>query len=150
MKGLTIGKVAKVAGVNVETIRYYERLGILPQPKRRESIWGHGYRQYSSEAVNQLLFIRQAKEIGFTLKEIQELLSLRIDKKSNCDAVRKRAEAKLVEVNERLASLRRIKKAIEKLIKACRMRRPTDGCPILEALSFNKFKNREVKNAKKL
>lgn len=131
---LKIGEVAKIAGVNVGTIRYYERLGLIPEPSRTESIWGHGYRQYTTDVLIRLMFIREAKRIGFTLKEIKELLSLRVDEKTNCKAVRTMAEAKLQEVEDKLRSLRKIGKSLQELITACRKGKQTDHCPILNAM----------------
>ncbi len=135
MKGLTIGKVAKAAGVNVETIRYYERLGLLPEPMRKSSVWGHGYRMYQEKELNQLLFIREAKNLGFSLKEIKELLSLRVDKRSNCERIREKTERKLADVQDKISKLMRLRKSLQRLIKACKERKVTDPCPILKALN---------------
>ena len=94
MEALTIGKVARLASVGVETVRFYEREGLLDKPPRRRS----GYRQYSKDTVSRLRFIRRAKELGFTLKEIRELLTLRIETESTCEDVRIKAEAKINDV----------------------------------------------------
>jgi MerR family mercuric resistance operon transcriptional regulator len=83
MEILTIGQLAKQAGVNIETIRYYERQGLLPEPPRRAS----GYRQYSAEFVKRIQFIKRAQTLGFSLKEIAELLDLRIESDTACDQV---------------------------------------------------------------
>ncbi len=91
MKEMTVGRLAKTAGVNIETIRYYERRGLLPEPTRKES----GYRLYSDEDVKRLQIILRAKELGFALREIQELLELRVDVKTNCDEVRTETEEKI-------------------------------------------------------
>lgn len=130
-----IGKVSKLTGVSVEAIRYYERLGLLSEPPRKQSLWGHGYRMYQEQDVKQLLFIREAKKLGFTLKEIKELLSLRFDKKTSCKSVRVKAERKLVDVRNRIKALLKIEKSLEILIKACKERKVTDSCPILTALN---------------
>ena len=130
MKPLTIGKVARQAGVGVETIRFYEREGLIEKPPRRES----GYRQYPEETVSRVRFIRRAKELGFTLKEIKELLSLRASPKSQCADVRRRAEAKINDIEQKLRVLQRMKKALVKLTAACGGRGPMTKCPILEAL----------------
>jgi len=127
---LTIGKLANAAGVGVETIRFYEREGLLPKPPRKRS----GYRQYPPDAVARVLFIRRAKELGFTLKEITELLELRIDPDKSCADVRALAKAKIVDVEEKMADLARIRAALEKLAKACRGKGPTSECPILDAI----------------
>lgn len=127
---LTIGKLASAAGVGVETIRFYEREGLLPKPPRKRS----GYRQYPPDAVARVMFIRRAKELGFTLKEITELLELRVDPDKSCAEVRALAKAKIVDVEEKMADLARIKAALEGLAKACRGKGPTSECPILDAI----------------
>lgn len=127
---LTIGKLANAAGVGVETIRFYEREGLLPKPPRKRS----GYRQYPSDAVARVLFIRRSKELGFTLKEITELLELRVDPDKGCADVRALAKAKIVDVERKMADLARIKGALEKLARACRGKGPTSECPILDAI----------------
>ena len=130
MKPLSIGQLARQTGVGVETIRFYERKGLLAEPKRKPS----GYRQYPAEAIDRLRFIRRAKELGFTLKEIRELLSLRIDPATNCADVREKAVAKLADIENRIRSLQRMKRTLVKLTKACLSDGTTDECPILEAL----------------
>jgi len=130
MKTLTIGQLAKQAQVNVETVRYYERRGLIPEPHRRES----GYREYSQEAVARLQFIKRAKGLGFSLKEISDLLSLRVGPDATCGDVKRRAERKLADIEEKLQALQRMKKALTKLAAACRGRGPTSECPILEVL----------------
>ncbi len=130
MKPLTIGKVARHAGVGIETIRFYEREGLIDDPPRRES----GYRQYGEEAVSRIRFIRRAKELGFALKEIKELLSLRASPRSRCADVRRRAEVKIKDIAQKVRALQRMKKALVKLTAACSGRGPVTECPILEAL----------------
>ncbi len=130
MESMTIGQVAKAAGVGVETIRYYERKGLLPEPPRRPS----GYRQYPSTAVRRLTFIRRAKDLGFSLREIRELLDLRVQPEEACGAVRESAEAKIAEVEARIADLLSLKRALRGLVEACQAERATDECPILRAL----------------
>ena len=139
MDPLTIGQLAKHAGVGVETIRFYEREGLLSQPERRSS----GYRQYSPEAVRRVRFIRHAKELGFTLKEIQELLELRVDPHSSCADVRRRAGDKIADIEGRIASLERMREALESLARKCRGRGPTSDCPILEELDREELANGE-------
>lgn len=131
MEVLTIGQLARRAGVGVETIRFYEREGLIAEPKRRPS---SRYRQYPPEAVKRVRFIRHAKELGFTLKEIQELLDLRVDPDSSCAGVRSRAREKIADIEARIDSLDRMKGALERLEKKCRGRGPTSECPILEEL----------------
>ncbi|NBB91129.1 MAG: MerR family DNA-binding protein [Spirochaetes bacterium] len=132
MDTLTIGEVARRAEIGVETIRYYEREGLVPQPERSES----GYRQFPPDTVRRLRFIVHAKRLGFSLKEIAELLSLRVDTPSTvaCNEVREHAERKLQEVEERMQALGRMKDVLGELIDSCRGRAATDPCPILRSL----------------
>lgn len=130
MKPLTIGKLAQHAGVNIETIRYYERRGLIPDPPRRES----GYREYPRDSLERLRFIRHAQEVGFTLKEISELLSLRVDPETTCADIRTRAERKIAEVENKIRALGKMKEALITLKTACRGQGPTSECPILDAL----------------
>ncbi len=130
MEGFTTGQLAKKAGVNIETIRYYERRGLIPKPGRRDS----GYRQYSHEAVKRVQFIRHAKDLGFSLKEIHELLSLRHDPGTPCSMVKNRAKSKIEDIEAKIGALRKMKKALVKLTNACRGKGPLKECPILEAL----------------
>jgi Hg(II)-responsive transcriptional regulator len=127
---LTIGKLAKKANVNIETIRYYERRALIPKPNRRAS----GYREYSEDTVRRIQFIKHAKELGFSLKEIHELLSLRLNSKTPCSKVKKRAEVKIADIEEKVKTLQRMKRALVKLTKACSGKGPVMKCPILEAL----------------
>lgn len=138
METLTIGKVARLAGVGIETIRFYEREGLLEPPARRPS----GYREYPAQAADRLRFIRHAKELGFSLREIQELLALRLDPRTTCADVRRRARAKLADVEARILALQRIKRALARLTATCRGSGPVAECPILEALEDDK--NRRV------
>lgn len=130
MKLLTIGEVARQAGVGVETVRFYERQGLLEEPERRAS----GYRQYDQGAVAVLRFIRRAKELGFTLKEIKGLLALRLDASATRTEVREQAKAKVADIEAKIADLQRMRDVLTKLIKKCHRDGATSGCPILEAL----------------
>lgn len=130
MAAMTIGKVAKQAGVGVETIRFYEREGLVDEPRRRDS----GYRQYDPEVVRRIRFIRHAKDLGFTLREIKELLELRVEPDCHCGEVLELAQAKLADIEQRIESLQRMRQTLLKLATACRRRRRTDACPILEAI----------------
>ena len=134
MKSLTIGQVAREAGVGVETVRFYERQGLIEAPTRRAS----GYRQFDESVVDRLRFIREAKELGFTLGEVKELLSLKLDPSSSCAEVKGRAEAKIADIEEKTRTLQRMKRALAKLTKACSGNGPTSECPILEALEPKK------------
>lgn len=130
MKDLTIGQVAKQAGVGVETIRFYERQGLIERPARREG----GYRRYPPDAAARVRFIRRAKELGFSLKEISDLLDLRVDPAVSCQDVRARAEAKLADIEGKIAALHRMGEVLRRLVGACQVAGSTDGCPILGAL----------------
>lgn len=130
MENLTIGQLAKKAHVNTETVRYYERRGLMPEPPRRES----GYRQYSQDDVARLQFIKRAKELGFSLAEISELFSLRVAPNTTCGDVKGRAEAKIANIEEKIEILEEMKRALVKLTAQCRGRGPVSACPILEGL----------------
>lgn len=130
MKLLTIGKIAKQTGIGVETVRFYEKRGLIDEPPRTEA----GYRQYPEDTAPRIRFIRHAKELGFTLTEIKELLHLRLDPMTTCDDVRLVAEEKLRNVRTKIQSLRGIEEALGELIGACAVGGPDGDCPILEAL----------------
>jgi MerR family mercuric resistance operon transcriptional regulator len=127
---MTIGRVAGEAGVSVQTVRYYERRGLIPRPPRRAS----GYRLYPEDTVRLIRFIRHAKELGFSLGEISELLSLRLSPEAPCSEVKQRARAKVEDIEGRMRTLGRMKRALEKLERECTGRGPVTECPILEAL----------------
>jgi MerR family mercuric resistance operon transcriptional regulator len=127
---LTIGKLASRGDVSVTTIRYYERRGLLPKPARAAS----GYRLYADNVVQRLRFIRQAQLLGFSLAEIQDLLSLRLQPGTTCADIRQRARHKIATVDDKIKELQRIKRALTKLAAACRGAGPTSECPILETL----------------
>lgn len=135
MESLTIGRLAKRVEVNIETVRYYERRGLMPKPPRRES----GYRQYSDGDIARLRFIRRAKELGFSLKEISELLFLRVDPETTCGDIKRRAEVKIADMEGKIKALQRMKKALTKLASTCRGRGPTSECPILEMLDSERL-----------
>lgn len=127
---LTIGGLAKAAGIGVETVRFYERRGLIPEPPRTAS----GYRQYAPGVVERLRFIRRAQGLGFTLAEISELLDLRVDEVAACGAVEAQAREKLDQVAAKIDELRRMQAALSRLVEKCEAREPTSECPILEAL----------------
>ncbi|MBI3530217.1 MAG: heavy metal-responsive transcriptional regulator [Betaproteobacteria bacterium] len=131
---LTIGKLARQGGVNIQTIRYYERLGLIPKPNRSSS----GYRLYDEETVRRLGFVRKAQLLGFSLHEIDELLSLRMRPGITCADIRMRARQKIATVVEKIAELTRIRGALAKLATACRGEGPTSECPILEAFDAHR------------
>ena len=130
MNALTIGKTARRAGVGIETIRFYERRGLIEQPRKKSP----GYRVYPEDVVHRIRFIRHAKDLGFTLNEIGELLSLRPDPHGSCDAVKERAEARVADIEAKIGSLTRMQHSLGRLIDACENRSETAECPILEAL----------------
>lgn len=127
---LRIGEVARRAGVNIQTLRYYERRGLLRKPPRTSS----GYRQYPSEVVQLIRFVKRAQELGFTLKEIKELLRLRSDQRASCSEVRAAAAVKLRDIDNRIEALRRMRGALRILVVSCRHNTSVRECPILEAL----------------
>ena len=130
MQALTIGKVARRAEVGVETVRFYERQGLIAAPQRGTS----GYRLYPEETVARLCFIRRAKALGFSLREIHELLALRVDSEGSSAEVKARAQAKITAIEEKLRTLQRMKEILVRLTTACDGCVPVSACPILEAL----------------
>ena len=130
METMTAGQVARQAGVGVETVRFYEKNGLLEEPARRAS----GYREYDEQTVKLLRFIQRAKNLGFTLTEIKELLSLRAGSDQPCDDVRGRAEGKLKEIEEKVALLLRMKDVLGRLVSSCGKQEDSSQCPILEVL----------------
>jgi len=138
MGSLRIGQLASRAGVGVETVRFYEREGLIPEPPRRPS----GYRDYPTETVTRIVFIRRAKELGFSLKEICELLEFRVRPRRSCAHVKQSAEAKIADIDGKIANLRRMRRALQDLTTACEDRTPTTECPILSSLDTEKSRGR--------
>ncbi len=130
MKHLTRGELAKKAGVNPETVRYYEKLGLLPEAIRTES----GYRLFSEEDVKRIKFIKRAKELGFTLKEIKELLQIRFETKGECRQVKKLAEEKLSDIQKKIDDLEKIKETLQHLIEKCPEKGSVLDCPIISTI----------------
>lgn len=130
MTGLKIGEVAERGGVNLETIRYYEREGILPKPPRLPS----GYRMFPESAVSRVRFIKRAQELGFSLSEIKELLSLRIDHERDSGHVKELAQAKIADIEEKIRTLHRMKEVLTDLTDRCTGCGPTSECPILASI----------------
>jgi MerR family copper efflux transcriptional regulator len=126
---MTIGRLAKQTGVNIDTIRYYERHGLLPEPVRRAS----GYREYEVADVERLRFVQRAKDLGFTLAEIGELLSLSADR--DVRGVKRRAEQRLSQVEHKIKELQRVRRGLKTLIDACPGHGDLERCPIVAALS---------------
>jgi len=128
--GMKIGDVAERGGVNLQTIRYYERERLLPEPPRLAS----GYRMFPESAVRRVRFIKRAQELGFSLAEIRELLSLRENADAGAQDMRQRAKAKVADINEKIRTLRAMKDALNALAESCPGCGPLSECPILDAL----------------
>ncbi len=126
----TIGQLARVAEVNTQTLRFYERKGLLKPTKRLDS----KYRIYDTDSLKQIRFIRAAKSMGFSLKEIHELLRLRASTPGRCEGVQTKAANKLKEVRERMASLKKLESTLLELISDCKKRVVNEGCPIIEKM----------------
>lgn len=129
MPALSIGGLAKTARVGIDTIRFYEKSGLLPAPPRKAS----GYRQYGEDHLRRLVFIRRAKELGFSLEDIAELLTLRAPKGRGVERVREVARRKLAVVELKIAELERMRDVLGGLVEACPGHGPIDQCPILNA-----------------
>jgi Hg(II)-responsive transcriptional regulator len=130
MDGLTIGEVAERAKVHIETLRYYERRGLVASPPRSVA----NYRLYPEDVVRRVRFIKRAQELGFFLKEIKELLSLRAAPEAGCAAVRAHAAAKIKDVDAKIGSLTAMKRGLAKLVAECSGEGSLTDCPILESL----------------
>ena len=128
--GLKIGEVAERSGVNLQTIRYYEREKLLPEPPRLAS----GYRIYPDLTVRRIRFIKRAQEIGFTLAEIRDLLAIRINADRDSSEVRSLAQAKITDIEEKIQTLHRMKEALVRITERCSGCGPTSECPILERI----------------
>ena len=124
------GQVARDAGVNVETLRYYERRGILQMPERRPS----GFREYTEEAVGVIRFVKRAQELGFSLDEIETLLTLAAGGPESCDSARALATRKLDELDAKMRSIRAMQDSLRRLVATCQMPRSERDCPLLGAL----------------
>lgn len=127
---LTISRLAQLGGVNLETIRYYERQGLLPAPPRTAA----GYRVFPKDAARRLRFIKRAQELGFSLNEVRELLSLRVKPGVNRADIRARAETKIADIEQKLRTLEAMKTALHNLTERCEGCGPLAECPILESL----------------
>ena len=127
---LTIGELASAAGVNAQTIRYYERSGLVRAPKRTAG----GYREFGADELRRLQFIRRTQSVGFSLAEIRELLALRVHDPRSCAAVSRRVEEKVAATEEKIRELQKLLKSLNRLRASCAARERTDDCPVLEAL----------------
>jgi MerR family mercuric resistance operon transcriptional regulator len=131
MEKMTTSQLARESNVNLETIRYYERRGLIPKPPRNAS----GYRQYSQEDIARTKFIKRAQALGFSLREILEIFSLRMEPGTTCGDMKARVEAKIDEVEHKIDDLRQIREALLKLVSKCTGKGPIGDCPILEILN---------------
>ena len=127
---MRIGEAAKQAGVNVQTLRYYERTGLLPKASRKAS----GYRQYDTDAVRLVRFIKNAQELGFTLSDIAELIALREGAPKNRSKAAALALAKVEDIDRRVRALAAMRKTLKSLVNECEKRGQSQPCPIIEAV----------------
>lgn len=141
MSGFTIGKVAQSAGVNVETIRFYEKKGLLQQPVATGT-----YREYPLSVVSRIRFIKRAKELGFTLAEIGSLLKLADEPENDRSTVRQIALMKADKLQQQIAELRKTESALRALVGRCSGKGSLEGCPIIESLGDNSFGCEEEEN----
>lgn len=136
MTQLSIGQIAKQTDITVETIRFYEKKGLIDTPDRTES----GYRQYPEETVKRIRFIQRAKDVGFTLGDIAELLHLRREPGSSCTDIKLRATDKIEEVDQKIQELQKIRDALARMIMKCSGSGALSECPILEELDIDEVK----------
>ncbi len=129
-KNLTIGKLAKAAGVNVETVRYYQRRKLVETPVKPNQ----GFRVYPLETLHRIKFIKRAQELGFSLAEVRQLLNL---SKGNCAAMEDLARHKLVKIEDKIADLNRMQIVLSDLVEACEANQDPQTCPIIESLAIN-------------
>src|SRR5215469_7356453 len=129
-KPLTIGRLAQQVGVNLETVRFYERQGLLPKPPRTAS----GYRLFPVDTARRLRFIKRAQELGFSLREIRELLALRVSPRTNRVEIRRRTESKIADIESKIKTLDSMRKSLQKLAQSCARCAPHSKCAILESL----------------
>ena len=127
---LKIGEVAERGGVNLQTIRYYERKKLLPAPKRRES----GYRMFPESTVGRIRFIKRSQELGFSLAQIAELLSIRVNPGKSSSEVRDLAESKIVDIEEKIRTLQAMREVLGRFVNRCDGCGPASDCPILESI----------------
>ncbi len=130
MEALTIGRLARVSGVNLETIRFYEREGLLKKPPRTAA----GYRLFPSETTRRLHFIKRAQELGFSLGDIRDLLALRIKPGAKHADIRARAQNKIEDIEQKIGTLEAMKRTLQSLTERCDECGPLSDCPILESL----------------
>jgi len=139
MTELRTGELAKRGGVNVESLRFYEREGLLPEPPRRPS----GYRRYPPDAVSRVRFIKRTQELGFSLREIKELLTLKVDPETTCADLKALTEAKIADVEQKIRDLQAIREALSNLAADCPGEGNTDECPLLDLVRLSPQEQRE-------
>ena len=127
MKAMKIGEVAKRTGVGIETIRFYEREKLLKEPERRPS----GYRQYDESTIKRLEYISRAKELGFTLAEIRELLEMSFAAHAGCDHIRQRAEGKITDIEIKIRSLQKMRRSLHSIVNQCKTKDSPHDCPLV-------------------
>lgn len=127
---MRIGEVAKIAGINKETIRYYEKQGLIETPVKSSN----GYRTYTKDTVSTIKFVKNAQKLGFSLKEIKNLLSLKLDADSDCSLVKKRAEEKIIEIQLKITALKEMKRSLTEITNKCDGHGSTASCNIINAL----------------
>lgn len=142
MSELTIGQVAKIANVSIETIRYYERFGLMQQAPRAES----GYRQFDTDIVEQIRFIKRAQALGFTLKEVKKLLSASENSEYDCNDIRQFTLRKIAEIEQKISDLEQIKSVLQEASSKCPTQGPLNNCPILQNFinGGSKMKKRKI------
>ena len=127
---MKIGDLAAQTGVSVQAVRFYERSGLLPEPRRTQA----GYREYGIHDVHRLRFVHRAKELGFTLSEVRELLDLRVDPHRTADDVRERAQLKIQATQAKIRDLKRIEQALQRLVDRCEAHGSPDECALMHAI----------------
>ena len=135
MTGFTIGKVAKAAGVGVETIRFYEKKGLIDRPVAKGT-----YREYPKSVVARIRFVKRAKELGFKLSEVRELLHLADRPEEDRAAVKSIAEQKLIAIRQNISDLKKAESTLSDLVKQCSGEGPVQDCPIIEAFVDGEFR----------
>lgn len=134
---MTIGQVARQLNINVQTIRFYEREGLLPKLGRSSA----GYRLFDSDVIRRIQFVKHAQEVGFSLSEISTLFSLRADPDGSCSMVREYASEKIAQLESQLANMAQMKQTLETMVARCKEGLAVADCPILDALSDTRNQN---------
>lgn len=136
---MTIGQLAKKAGINLQTIRYYENLKLIPEPGRSDS----GYRKYGEDYLEHIKFVKNAQDLGFTLEEIQKLVELKTNPSAMGNDVKEVLDRKIIEVNEKIDKFNNLKKYLEHLNGSCSGDMATSSCPIIQSLSDQEKQNKK-------